>query len=199
MSTDTSDIELISKCINENDIYAWEEFVRKFSRLVWKSIRKTFYNYSFQHTREDIEDMYNSVFLSLMENDFKKLRQFKNKNDCAVSTWLAIISVRTTIDFLRKDKSYLSIDTAEEDQNLWEIVPDHSQRADRKIETFQNERDFERSVENLPPKDRMIYDILFRRGISAEDAAEMLGMTTQSIYTRKHRIIEKIRKSVSDL
>lgn len=199
MSKDISDIELIRRCINDNDIDAWEEFVRKFSRLVWTSIRKTYYNYSFQHSQEDIEDMYSSLFLSLMENDFKKLRQFKSKNACSVSTWLAIITVRSTIDFLRKDKSHLSVDSGEKDQDLWDIVPDHSQRADRKIETFQNEREFERSVQTLSPKDRMIYDMLYRKGFSAEETAEMLGMTVASIYTRKHRIIEKIKKAVTDL
>jgi RNA polymerase sigma-70 factor (ECF subfamily) len=199
MMAHVSDIELIRKCINDNDIDAWEVFVRKFSNLVWNSIRKTFYNYSFQHTREDIEDMYSSVFLSLMENDFKKLRQFRSRNDCAVSTWLAIITVRATIDMLRKDKSHLSVDTAREDQDLWDIIPDRKPRADRRIENVQEERKFERTIENLPPRDRMIYDMLYNKGFSAEKTAEMLGMTVSSIYTRKHRIIEKIKKSVSEM
>jgi DNA-directed RNA polymerase specialized sigma24 family protein len=60
-----------------------------------------------QYTNEDTEDIYSSVFLSLIENNFKKLRQFRNKNACSLTTWLTIITSRMTIDYMRKDKRYL--------------------------------------------------------------------------------------------
>lgn len=199
MTMDISDIELINKCVNDNDREAWDVFAERHSKVVWNSVRKTFLNYSFRHTREDIEDMYGAVFLSLLENDFKKLRQFKSKNACSVSTWLAIITVRMTIDSLRKDKSRFHVDSAGEEVDVWEIVPDNRSRADGEIEKYQEEREFYHAIDSLPPKDRMIYDMLYKKGFSGEETAEMLNMSVASIYTRKHRIIEKIKKSVSGM
>ncbi len=196
---DVSDRELIKRCILDEDREAWEAFARRYSKLVWNSIRKTFNNYSFQHTREDIEDIYSSVFLSLLENDFKKLRQFRSENACSVSTWLAIISVRTTINYLRQDKSHYIVEPVREEVKIWEIIPDNMSSADQQIENMQEEKQLEQSIESLPPKDRMIYDMLYKKGFSPEETAEMLGMSVTSIYTRKHRIIEKIKKMVSDM
>jgi len=146
MMTDISDIELIKKCIEDNDKAAWEVFAERYSKLVWNTVRKTFNKYAFQYNQEDIEDMYSSVFLSLLENDFKKLRQFKSKNACSVSTWLAIIIVRMTIDFLRKDKSHLNADSAREEIDIWDFIPDNSGRADKVMENVQQENNFKRLI-----------------------------------------------------
>jgi RNA polymerase sigma factor (sigma-70 family) len=198
MATDNeTDLSLIQECISGENKAAWEEFVKKYSKLIWNSIHKTFRRYSFQYTPEDSEDMYSAIFLSLVENDFKKLQQFRQENSCALSTWLTIISVRRTIDFLRKDKRHLNAEPAAEDQDIWNIVPDITYKADRLLEQKQADESLQKSLASLSPRDGMIFDLLYKKGVSPEDAARTLGLSTNLIYSRKHRIIEKIRQNMS--
>jgi hypothetical protein len=45
----------------------------------------------------------------------------------------------------------------------------------------------------------MIYDFLYNRGVSPEDTAFFNDTATTEIYTRKHRIIEKIKKNMESM
>ncbi len=196
---DFSDHELIRGCVVDGDKAVWETFIRKFSKLIWSSIHKTFRNYSFQYTQEDLDDMYGAIFLSLIENDCRKLKQFRSENSCSVSTWLSIISVRMTIDYMRKDKSRYIEEQKEVERDIWDIVPDLSSLADDLLEKKQINQILKKSVESLAEKDRMIYDLLYNQAFTPENTAQALGMTMPALYSRKHRIIQKIKKNMEDL
>lgn len=198
MTDNLADSELIKRCLSDGDIGAWETFVRRYSRLIWNSVHKTFLSYSFQYTNEDVEDMYSALFLSLVENDFKKLRQFRGENSCAVSTWLTVVIVRMTIDYMRKDKRHHVLKSDQEDGDIWESIPDTRYRADKLIEEKQERESLEISMAGLSPRDEMIYDLLYNKGFSPEETAETLGLTASAVYSRKHRIIGKIKKATKE-
>lgn len=199
MKNHPEDHELIRRCLDDEDRTSWEAFVRKYSRLIWNVIHKTFHNYSFTYSQEDVDDMYSSVFLSLVNNDFKKLRQFRGENSCSVSTWLSIITVRMTIDYMRKDKKHLIMESGEEDRDILDVIPDNEYRADRLLENKQRDESLKAAVDDLPARDGMIYDLIFNKGFSPEDAARTLGMTVAALYAKKHRIIKKIKKTIDTL
>ena len=198
MTDQRTDNELIKRCLHNGDREAWEAFVRRYSRLIWNSIHKTFHSYSFQYTEEDIEDIYSTLFLSLVENDFKKMRQFRGENSCAVSTWLTIITVRLTIDYMRKDKRHHVLKSNQEDKAVWESIPDSKYRVDKLIEEKQMDESLKKSMAALSPRDELICDLLYNKGFSPEDTAKMLGLSVSAVYTRKHRIIGKIQKNIKD-
>lgn len=199
MKETLSDQELIKRCLEAEGKEAWEIFVRRFSKLIWNSIHKTFHTYFFSYHPEDAEDMYGAIFMSLIENDFRKLRQFRNENACTLSTWLSIISTRMTIDFMRKDRSRFFVDSREDDRGIWDSIADHNYRADNIIENKQKEAKLERSLNQLQYKDRLIYDLLFRKGVSPEETARILDITVATVYSRKHRIIEKIKNHIKSM
>jgi len=195
--TDTlSDMELITRCIFDGDRAAWEALVKKYSRLIWNSIHKTFQIHSFSYSREDAEDMYGSVFLSLLEKDFNKLKQFRGDNACSLSTWLSIITVRMTIDYMRRDRGNLIVTPAQEDRDIWDVIPDSQYRADTLIEKKQASAHLKKSIDLLSARDRLIYDLLYNKGFSPELTAETLRLPVSIVYSRKHRIIEKIKKYI---
>ena len=199
MDNNPGDNELIEKCLNDKDRDAWEVFVRRYSRLIWNFIRRTFHSYSFKYLPEDIEDLYGSIFLSLLEHDKKKLRQFSDEYTCSVSTWLTTITIRMTIDYMRRDRTHLYVEPVKDDREIWDMIADSTDRADAYVEKRQITALLKKGFESLPLKDRKIYELLYKRGFSPEDAAKVLNMTVPAIYTRKHRIIEKIKKNIEDM
>ena len=199
MTDNLSDYELIQRCLDNTDRAVWEVFVRRYSKLIWNTIHKTFHTYSFRYSNEDSEDMFSALFLALIENDFKKLRQFRSENACSVSTWLTIITSRMTIDYMRKDKSRYIVTPGNEEKELWEIIPDSRYRADKVMEEREKEESLSNRIAALSPHDGMIYDLLYKQGFSPEDTAKTLGLSVSAVYTRKHRIIEKIKKNIKDV
>jgi DNA-directed RNA polymerase specialized sigma24 family protein len=51
-----------------------------------------------------VEDLYQEflLFLFLLRDDFKKLRQFRGEKGLTVASWLRVVISRLTIDFLRQ-------------------------------------------------------------------------------------------------
>ncbi|MBI4689541.1 MAG: sigma-70 family RNA polymerase sigma factor [Nitrospirae bacterium] len=196
MTDSSHDTELIARCLSDENGMGWEAFVRTYSKLIWNSIHKTFSSYNFRYSQEDTEDIYSSVFLSLIENNFKKLKQFKGENACSLATWLTIITSRLTIDYMRKDKRHLFVEPHSEEKDILDLIPDGRDCAEKTLEGKQINEGFKKSVNSLSPQDKMLYDMLYHRGISSEEAAEILGISVAVVYTKKHRIIKKIKKNV---
>ena len=182
-----------------NDEKAWEAFVRRYSRLVWSSIHKTFISYGFSNSKEDVEDIYGAVFLSLMEDDFRRLRQFNSENACSLSTWLSIVTVRKTIDYIRADKRHLCPDLGEDDGDPAETLPDKRDRADEELEGRQDKELLDRAVAALSVRDKLLYELIFVREVPPEEIAGMMGLTVPTVYSRKHRITARMKKIVGGL
>src|SRR5262245_65537346 len=90
---------LIAACLRR-DKAAWDSFVAQYSNLIYHTIKKTL-NLHHVETRADfVEDLYQEFFLSLLRNEYKKLRQFRGAHGCSLPNWLRILAARLTIDFL---------------------------------------------------------------------------------------------------
>ena len=88
--------KLLEKCLAQ-DKSAWDGFVDLYSGVISHAIVKTLKRYSFPLENQIVDDLFQTVFLSLIDNNCKKLRQFEWK--CKLSSWLHTIAVRITIDF----------------------------------------------------------------------------------------------------
>ncbi len=193
------DRELLTRCISKGDENAWDQFVRAYSRLIWSAIHRTFKASSFGYAPEDVEDIYSSLFVSLLEDDFRKLRQFQARNSCSLSTWLTVVTVRKTIDHMRRQRTRLHATEAPGDELIAETIADRGQNIEQALIHAQESESLERSIHSLTTDDRLIYELLFRRGLTPEAAARDMGTTSAAIYTRKHRLIEKLKKSLGKL
>ncbi|TAN38349.1 MAG: sigma-70 family RNA polymerase sigma factor [Nitrospirae bacterium] len=193
----TGDSDLIERCLGVSHQEAWEEFVGTYAGLIWSAIHRTCALYNFACRKEDAEDLFNSIFLSLIENDFRKLRQFRGDNNCSLSTWLTVVAGRRTIDFIRQDKGHLSAEPANENSDIWETIADGGSPADVLLAGKQTGEILAREVARLIPRDRLIYHLLFIRGCSAEETAKVLGISDDLVYSRKHRIIKRLKNNLS--
>ena len=96
-----SDKELLGECIQGNK-EAWNAFVEKYTKLIYHTINRTFEFCNAVHLTQDSSDIHNKVFLSLIENNYKKLRQLEGKNGCAVASWLSVVTKNLTINYIKK-------------------------------------------------------------------------------------------------
>lgn len=189
--------KLLEGCLAQ-DKQAWDTFVEKYNRLISHAIVITLKKYSFTTEDHLVGDLFHTVFLSLIENNCKKLRQFRWK--CKLSSWLHIIAVRVTIDYLRKQSDHLSLNgETDEEIPLKERITNGNPLADELIELKEEERIFEQIKKTLTSRERLFVELYYCRELSAAETARILNTTANNVYQLKSRVREKMKEAAGKL
>ncbi len=149
-------------------------------------------NYLYQ----DLEDIHNSIFLSLIDDDYKKIRQYKGINGCTVSSWIMIISTNTTLNLMKKrNKPDTSIDdSSEENKAIIDTVADPQPSVIEQIAESEQAELLEKLMEGLNPNDRLFLKYYYEDELPPEEIAEIMNLSVSAIYSKKSRIIDKLQK-----
>ncbi len=184
--------KLLKQCLAQ-DKKAWDAFVDQYSRLITHAIAQTLARYSFAHSEQVIPDLFNSVFVSLIEDNCRKLRQFDWK--CKLSSWLHLIAVRVTIDYLRKQSPVPSLNgDAESEQVLKDTITNGNPLPDAVVELEEEKRLLRQITESLTAKERLFVELCYIRELPASDIAAFLKTTENNVYQIKNRIKHKMIK-----
>ncbi len=168
---------------------AWDAFVLQYSNLVYHTIKKTFSLYHTEAGSEQLEDLYQDFFVSLLRDDFKKLRQFRGDRGCTLASWLRVVASRLTIDVLRKQApSMVEVKDS--------LSADPSDNPDASLIAQEDEKLLARALEALSPKDRIFVDLYFRQSLPPEEIASILRVSVSAVYTQKSRILDKLRETL---
>tara|TARA_B100001059_G_scaffold53460_2_gene47562 strand:- start:320 stop:724 length:405 start_codon:yes stop_codon:yes gene_type:complete len=121
------------------------------------------------------------VYLKLIRNDFKLLRSF-DPEKAALSTWLTLVTRSTTIDALRRKRPSLSLL-----EDIVEARPD-TQPPNPLLDI---------PLQLLTGRQKLVLSLLFEDGMTIAEAAELVGVTDQTIRSTKHKALERLRKHFS--
>ena len=176
--------KLLDRCLAQ-DKEAWDTFVETYNRLISHAIAQTLKKYSVSPETHVVDDLFHTVFLSLVENNCKKLRQFQWK--CKLSSWLHIIAVRVTIDYLRKQSEHLSLNgETDEKIPLKERIANGNPLPDELLESKEKERIFEQIKSTLTSRERLFVELYYCRELSPNEIARILNTTTNNVYQLKN-------------
>ena len=176
---------LIAGCLRSEKA-AWDSFVLQYSNLVYHTIKKTL-NLHHVETRADlVEDLYQEFFLSLLRDEYKKLRQFRGALGCSLASWLRLLTARSTIDFLRKQ-------TPTSGEVASAISRDGPDPAEPLLDE-QQEKLLNQAIQTLSPRDRILLDLCYRQALASNQVATLLKTSVNAVYTQKSRVLEKIRE-----
>jgi RNA polymerase sigma factor (sigma-70 family) len=176
---------LIAGCLR-SEKSAWDAFVLQYSVLVYHTIKKTFSLYHTEARADQIEDLYQEFFISILRDDFKKLRQFKGDRGCSLASWLRIVATRLTIDFLRRGLSTYVAAT--------ERIP--SDQPDPLDDIIDREKEglLLQAIQSLPPQDRFFLGLCYRQALPPQEVAGILRISVGAFYTQKSRILARLRE-----
>ena len=189
-----SEKELLNTCI-QGSKEAWDAFVEKYTNLTYHTINKTFKTNTSDFFYQDITDIHNNVFLSLMENDYRKLKQYEGKNGCTVSSWLLVVTRNLALNYIKKLKTYIPLeDDTSDSANVIETVPDPQQQPDEELSKNESWEMLKELIKDLNSKDVLFLKLCYEEELPPEEIAEMLSITVNNVYTRKKRIRENLIK-----
>ena len=189
---------LFAACYNREP-GAWEEFLAKYSKLIYFCIHKTCRAKSYFPEQDELEDLFNDVLVNFIKNDCKKLRQFRGDSGCSEATWIRTVTVRFTIDYLRQGARGASLVNIEEDATASEAsLQNPVSRPDQVFEEREKQRQLNRAIKELPESDRRFIELYYVSGLSPEEVARVLQISVKTVYSRVNRIKGKISKVFSE-
>jgi len=188
-NADLTESELLKGCIT-GDKRKWDIFVKRYNRLIYHTIHKTFLVNGASADPEDVNDLFQEAFTSFCTDDFKKLRMFDPEKGCSLPSWLRMITVRMTIDHLRKERPMTSVD---------DLSVEPSQVGNQEAMVDEESMNYLRELlEELPPKDKLLVELSYMRELPPEEVAQILHISVGAFYTRKNRIIGRLKKIAAD-
>lgn len=192
----SEELELLARCVR-GDKDAWDAFVERYSSLIYFHIHRCLRANAVPANREDIEDLYHSVFQALLEDDRRRLRQFEGR--CALGNWIQIITTRTVIDSLRKRRTTISLDAEDrEGFALHERICEPNPGVEEKVVDTQRRQLLKKALLEISPEERLLAVLMYQREMAVEEIAEVMKLSKEAVYTRKHRLKDKLRRIVQE-
>lgn len=191
-----NDLEFVRRCVS-GDRQTWDDFVEKYSRLIYNYIHNVLSNRGYSTQPETVNDLYQEIFTALIKDNFKKLRQYKAKNGASLASWLRIITINFTLDFLRKQKPAVSLDDdyKEEALSLKDRIADNRASSADEILLVKERLDILLDcIDKLNNQDKYLLEMHIYRGLNLETLKEMFKVSRSAIDMRKSRLIQRLRE-----
>lgn len=191
-------MELLRGCIR-GDAEARRRFVEEYSGIVSFGVSVIFQQFGRPSRKEEIEDLCQDVFLSLFDQDARKLRQYQGRNGCSLASWVRVVANRLTIDRLRREGRTVSLDDPgnAETSRVRDAHPDARPGPEPQVEEARRAQRVREMIEDLPSKDQVFVRLFYFQGMPIEEVANTIGITTNAAYVRKMRLHEKLRRIAS--
>jgi len=187
--TGLNEAQLLQGCIS-GDKQSWAIFVKHYSRLIYHSIYKTLRVNDKPTTPDDVNDLFQDIFTAFCADRCKKLRVFDPEKGLTLSSWIRMIAVRMTIDHIRKSKDVASLDDIP-------VGPSQPGEQEALIDK-ESQENLQELLKELPAKDKLLIELSYMRELPPEEVARILHISVGAFYTRKNRIIEKIKNSIKN-
>jgi RNA polymerase sigma factor (sigma-70 family) len=173
----------------------WADFVQRYERLIVSCVVKALRRYGATFSRDDLDDLVGDVWLVLLREDMKKLRQYDATRGFRIASFLGLVATNATIDHLRARQA--------ESTPLDDLIEDFASlraEAPRDVVEAREEAELARAaLAQLSGDERAFVVDCFRDERSPEELARALGVTTNTVYSRKFKIREKLQKIVRTL
>jgi RNA polymerase sigma factor (sigma-70 family) len=189
------DFQLIQGCLTA-DNRSWEEFVDRYSDLIYDTILRTFREHGCATQNKDIEDLHNDIFVFLLEDRCRALRLFEGRNGCRLGHYLRTITIRKTIDHLRRRRVMFSFDDVLSQEGSYEAKIVKELAAPDAFSALKEKEAHEivgKLLAELREEDQQLCAMIYKDEKTPKVIAETLGIPVEHFYVSKARVLNKLR------
>jgi RNA polymerase sigma-70 factor (ECF subfamily) len=169
---------------------AWREFHRRYDRMVWSCVQRVVVRFSGVVASDAIQEIRGNFYASLLANDMHKLRRFEVERGNKLGSWIGLIAINATWDYLRASARRPVVDP----MTLAEELHDNGDLFSHQIAREDCDR-LTAVVRALPPRDQEFVRLYYVDGLSPQEVADALGVNVKSVYTKKHRLTRQLREA----
>lgn len=199
------ELVLLRELLGRNEA-AWREFMRRYRALIYHCVNKVVHRLARNLSEADIDEMYAEVLIALLRDDMRKLRTFDPTRGNKLGSWIAMLAINATHDYLR------SAAARKPWRERLEAEPTRlfndpgalanagmKERAQSPLESLlEKERwsELEEILAEFSDKDRMFLRLYYHRGLDATCIAERMSINVKTVYSKKHKIRASLRRRV---
>jgi RNA polymerase sigma-70 factor (ECF subfamily) len=188
----TSQVDSLIRAAQRGDQDAFEQLVRAYDQSVLRLAMNLL------RSPEDARDVYQEAFLRV----YKNLDSFRF--DCSFHTWLYRIVTNICLDQLRKRKVRKEessvVETADGPLDRMEAFEEEAADSDpeRSMWNRQLKHKIEDALQDLTPRERMVFELRHYQGLRLRNIGEMLGTTEEAAKNCLFRATQKMRSVLGD-
>lgn len=188
MALTTIDKNLLKRCLAEEP-GAWKDFVDRFIGLFTHVIHHTAHARSIRVSDSDVDDLLSEVFLVLLANDYRVLRNFRGNSSLA--TYLTVISRRVVVKKMVERRMAEALGHVSTQSKLGSI-PDQQARQQKQLE---DQEEIQNMIKQLPPADAQIVEQYHLQGKSYQQISSDLDIPENSIGPTLSRARNSMRET----
>jgi RNA polymerase sigma-70 factor (ECF subfamily) len=199
--------ELIRACVEGGDSGAWEEFVRRFHRLIATVALRTARHWG-PVLPEVVDELVQETYLKLCERDARLLRSFVPRHEDALYGYLKVVTANLVHDHFRelhaqKRGAGIAAGTPSEQESpiLEKAATGREvETAERQVLIHEIDAHLRSLVEGPHSKrDRRIFWLYYRVGLSAQAIAALPGiaLTTKGVESTLLRLTRELRQRLA--
>jgi RNA polymerase sigma-70 factor, ECF subfamily len=197
---------LVIACLDTGDALAWQEFVRRFQKLIATVVFRTCARWG-QSTPQVVDELVQETYLKLCGDNCRLLRSFQSTHDDAIFGYIKVLTANLVHDHFkaaRAEKRGGSMVAASIDDEL----PLHSEslhrEASAEIEKKVLIREIAVYLEGAAEgpnskRDRYIFWLYYRAGMTAGAIASLpaVGLSTKGVETTILRLTRIVRQHLT--
>jgi RNA polymerase sigma-70 factor, ECF subfamily len=185
-------VDALIRAAQRGDQEAFEQLVRAYDQSVLRLAMNLL------RSPEDARDVYQEAFLRVYRN----LHSFRF--DCSFHTWLYRIVTNICLDQLRKRKVRKEepavVETSDGPIDRMEAFEEDAAQADPERSMWNRElrQKIEDALQDLTPRERMVFELRHYQGLRLRNIGEMLGTTEEAAKNCLFRATQKMRAVLGD-
>lgn len=170
-----------------NDDGAWREFERTYAPAIRASIGRILRRFSHVATSDAPREVYAGFCLGLIQEK-KRLLTFDPARGTRLGSWLIMLAVHSTYDYLRAVKRRPFGVPIE---NMYDLASS-SPQADELCISQQRDAVLQALLKDLTERERQFVNLHFELGLEAEQVASRMGISVKTVYTKRHKLQNKL-------
>lgn len=174
-SSDNDILKMLAR--QETSSEGFVELMRRYREPLYWHIRRLVVSH------EDSQDILQESFINI----HRYIGKFKG--DSSLKTWLYKIATNEAIRHTRRNR--LFVRSYDENSRLVELF-----ESDPTIDFSTMEAKLQRLVLELPPKQRVVFNLRYYENMDYEQIAEVTEQSVASLKTNYHYAITKIKRSI---
>lgn len=155
---------------------AFGEVVKEYSEQLYWQIRRIVLSH------EDANDLLQNTFIKAWSN----LEYFRG--DAKMSTWLYRIALNECLNFLNKQRAQNQMSLEDAETNMMNKL-----ESDPYFDGDETQLLFEKAIQTLPEKQRMVFNLKYFQEMKYEDMSEILGTSVGALKASYHHAVKKIQ------
>ena len=198
--------ELVLACRQADDVAAWEEFVRRFHRLIATVALRIARRWG-EPSPQLIDDLVQETYLKLCADDFRTLRRFKSNHPDAFYGYLKVLTANLVHDHFKaaysskRGSGAIEVEADAQVQSGADVSGSASAVKNSEQGILLREVDATLSRLAAGPhleRDRKVFWLYYRVGLTASAIAELpsIGLSTKGVESSILRLTRLARQEI---